>query len=92
MAVGSARPEPLPAGTEIRLGAFTELVARAIANAEAHKELEQVAAEQAALGRVATLVARHPSSAEVFAAVTEEAGQLLGSIERTCSPTTGMKR
>jgi signal transduction histidine kinase len=77
MAVGSARPEPLPAGTEIRLGAFTELVATAIANAEAHKELEQVAAEQAALGRVATLVARHPSSAEVFAAVTEEAGQLL---------------
>jgi GAF domain-containing protein len=77
MAIGSARPEPLPPGTEVRLGAFTDLVATAIANTQAREELEQVAAEQAALGRVATLVARHPSPAEVFAAVTEEAGKLL---------------
>ena len=32
MAVGSSRPEPLPADTELRIGAFTELVATAIAN------------------------------------------------------------
>ena len=57
MAVGSSRPEPLPADTEMRIGAFTELVATAIANTAARTELEQVAAEQAALGRVATLVA-----------------------------------
>ena len=57
MVVGSSRPEPLPADTEMRIGAFTELVATAIANTEARRELEQVAAEQAALGRVATLVA-----------------------------------
>src|SRR5262249_60245007 len=36
-----------------------------------------LADEQAALRRVATLVARHPSPAEVFALVTEEAGKLL---------------
>jgi hypothetical protein len=35
-----------------------------------------LADEQAALRRVATLVARQPSPAEVFAAVTEEAGKL----------------
>jgi signal transduction histidine kinase len=75
MAIGSARPEPLPAGTELRLGAFTELVATAIANAQARGELEQVAAEQAALGRVATLVAQAVPPGEVFTAVaTEVAG------------------
>jgi GAF domain-containing protein len=36
-----------------------------------------LADEQAALRRVATLVARQPSPAEVFAAVTEEAARLL---------------
>jgi hypothetical protein len=36
-----------------------------------------LAGEQAALRRVATLVARQPSPAEVFAAVTEEAARLL---------------
>jgi GAF domain-containing protein len=47
LAVGSSRPEPLPADTESRIGAFTELVATAIANAETRQELEQIAAEQA---------------------------------------------
>jgi signal transduction histidine kinase/CHASE3 domain sensor protein len=37
--VASAREQPLPAGTESRLASFTELVATAIANAEAHAEL-----------------------------------------------------
>ena len=37
MAVGSSRPEPLPADTEMRIGAFTELVATAIANTEARR-------------------------------------------------------
>jgi signal transduction histidine kinase len=40
---------------------------------------EQIVREHAALRRVATLVARQPSPAEVFAAVTEEAGRLLGA-------------
>src|SRR5262245_34284758 len=38
-----------------------------------------LAAEQAALRRVATLVARQPSPDEVFTAVTEAVGPLLGA-------------
>ena len=76
MIVGS-RAEPLPAGTEARLAGFTELAATAIANAQARLELRGFAGEQAALRRVATLVARAAAPAEVFAAVTEEAGRLL---------------
>jgi signal transduction histidine kinase len=76
MAVGSSRPEPLPAGTEMRIGAFTELVATAIANTAARAELEQVAAEQAALGRVATLVAEAVPPGDVFTAVAVEVAGL----------------
>ena len=67
------------AGTEARLAGFTELVAAAIANADAREELRRVADEQAALRRVATLVARGAPSAEVFAAVAEEIGALFGA-------------
>jgi signal transduction histidine kinase len=45
--------------------------------------LEELVQEHAALRRVATLVAREPSPSEVFAAVTEEAGQLLGATRAT---------
>ena len=76
MIVGS-RTEPLPAGTEARLGGFTELAATAIANAQARVELRGFAEEQAALRRVATLVARVAPPEEVFASITEEAGHLL---------------
>jgi signal transduction histidine kinase len=37
--VGSSRPEPLPADTEARVGDFADLVATAIANADARTEL-----------------------------------------------------
>jgi signal transduction histidine kinase len=76
MLVGS-RAEPLPAGTEEQLTGFTELAAAAIANAQARVELRGFAEEQAALRRVAMLVARAAAAEEVFAAVTEEAGRLL---------------
>ena len=39
MAVASSTEAPLPPDTETRLAAFTELIATAIANAEAHDEL-----------------------------------------------------
>jgi signal transduction histidine kinase len=78
MVVGSARPEPLPAGTEMRIGAFTELAATAIANTEARRELGRVAAEQAALGRVATLVAVAVPPGDVFTAVAAEVAALFG--------------
>jgi signal transduction histidine kinase len=78
MTAGSVQPEPLPIGTELRIGAFTELVGTAIANAEARRELERVAAEQAALGRVATLVAQAVPPSELFAAVATEVAGLFG--------------
>jgi signal transduction histidine kinase len=79
MAVHSPLGQPLPADTETRLANFTELVATAIANAESRSELARLAEEQAALRRVATLVARGTPSEQVFAAVTEELGRLIGA-------------
>jgi signal transduction histidine kinase len=78
MAAGSTKLEPLPSGIELRLAEFTELLATAIANAESRAGLARLAEEQAALRRIATLVARRVPPEELFAAVTEEVGQLLG--------------
>jgi PAS domain S-box-containing protein len=77
MVAGTTRDEPLPPETESRLGQFTELMATAIANAEARAEVERLAEEQAALRRVATLVARGASAATVFGAVAAEMELLL---------------
>jgi signal transduction histidine kinase len=77
MVVSSAEIEPLPEDTEARLTDFTELLATAIANAESRAGLARLADEQAALRRVATLVARGAPPEEVFAAVTEEVGRVL---------------
>ncbi|MEA2146462.1 MAG: hypothetical protein QOG59_2049, partial [Solirubrobacteraceae bacterium] len=77
MSAASSAVEPLPADTEARLASFTELVATAIANAESRVALTRLAEEQAALRRVATLVARGVPPEEVFAAVTEEVVRLL---------------
>jgi signal transduction histidine kinase len=68
---------PLPPDTESRLTGFTELVATAIANAESRATLARLAEEQAALRRVATLVARGIPPEGVFAAIAVEVGQLL---------------
>jgi signal transduction histidine kinase len=77
MATYSLLEQPLPANTEARLANFTEVVATAIANAESRADLARLAEEQAALRRVATLVALGTPPADVFAAVTEEVGLLL---------------
>jgi GAF domain-containing protein len=73
----STREQPLPSDAEARLADFTELVATAVANAQARLELRGIAAEQAALRRVATLVARAAPPEQVFAAVTTEVPRLL---------------
>jgi signal transduction histidine kinase len=73
----SARPQPLAAEEESRLISFAELVATAISNADAQDEVRRLAAEQAALRRVATLVAHQASPADVFDAVAQEVGRLL---------------
>src|SRR4051812_27797024 len=77
MAAGSRAEEPMAADTEARLTQFTELLATAVANAESRAGLARLADEQAALRRVATLVARGTRPDEVFAAVTNEVARLL---------------
>jgi len=69
----------------VRIGDFSDLVATAIANAATRAELQasrdklQVLAEQqAALRRVAMLVARGVSPSEVFSAVAAELARCLG--------------
>ena len=76
----STDPEPIPERSEARLGQFTNLVATAVANAEARQALERVAEEQAALRRIATLVAQGVAPEAIFAAVTEEIAEMFGAI------------
>lgn len=68
--------EPFAANTESQIASFTELVATAIENAESRAELRRMADEQAALRRVATLVAHGVAPDLVFAAVAHELSQL----------------
>jgi signal transduction histidine kinase len=75
----TSQDDPLPSDTENRIEQFTDLVATAIANAEARGKLSQLADEQAALRRIAVLVAQQPSPEEVFTAVTGAVGPLLGA-------------
>jgi GAF domain-containing protein len=75
----STAPEPIPERSMSRLGQFTELVATAVANAESRDALARLADEQAALRRVATLVAEGVEPAAVFSAVGEEISRMLGS-------------
>jgi signal transduction histidine kinase len=79
LAVSSKSEKRLPPEAEQRLAAFTELVATAIANSQAHEQLAQLADEQAALRRVATLVAAGARPAEVFQAVSAEVAALIGA-------------
>jgi PAS domain S-box-containing protein len=78
MIAATKADRPLSPGTESRIAAFTELVATAISNSEARAEAARLTDEQAALRRVATLVARESPLAEIFAAVGEELKRLLG--------------
>jgi signal transduction histidine kinase len=75
--LGSTLEQPLPADTGARLASFTELLATTIAYAEIRAGVTRLSADQAALRRVATLVARAVPAEEVFAAVVEEVGRLL---------------
>src|SRR5262245_5668649 len=72
LTVATSRREPLREGTEARLEGLTELVATASPNAAAQDGLRRLADEQAALHRVATLVAQGASTQEVCSAAVEE--------------------
>ena len=65
-----------PAGVEERLAGFTELVATAIANAQARDDLHRVVDEQSALREVATAVAGAATPEQVFDLVCRETGRL----------------
>ena len=87
----ASRTGLLPPDTEVRMADFADLVATSIANAAARAELQAgrdslreladslsvLARQQAALRRVATLVARGVTQSEVFSAVAEEMADCL---------------
>jgi signal transduction histidine kinase len=77
--VAATSREDFPAGTEARMADFMELAAMAIANAKAERELRELADTQAALRRLAMLVARGEPPEAVFAAATREALRHFGS-------------
>jgi signal transduction histidine kinase len=76
--MATAKDRPFPPETESRLQRFTDLVGTAISNASAHSAVRALAEEQAALRRVATRVAEEAPPEDVFAAIAEEVGRLLG--------------
>jgi signal transduction histidine kinase len=79
VSAGGGARVPLAPGAESRLSQFTELVATAISNTQAREELQRLADEQAALRRLATLVAQDAEPRAIFDAVAEETGRLLGA-------------
>ncbi len=66
----------VPDDAEERLSNFTELIATAISNAQARDDLSRLAAEQASLRRVATLVARGSAGEDFFSIVATEVQRL----------------
>ncbi|MDQ1722746.1 MAG: hypothetical protein QOI26_2480 [Pseudonocardiales bacterium] len=79
VAVAATSREDFPAGTESRMADFMELAATAIAYARAEHELRELADTQAALRRLAMLIARGEAPEAVFAAATTEALRHFGS-------------
>src|SRR3954447_18929478 len=79
MITGTAEDEPLPPDTEARLGQFTDMMATAIANTESRARANRLTEEQAALRRVATLVAHGAAPADVFDAVAAEMERVLNA-------------
>jgi hypothetical protein len=78
--VGGRRgPRSARAERRASLSQLTELVATATSNTQAREDLQRLAAEQAALRRVAVLVARGVDPPAVFDAVCEETARLLGA-------------
>ena len=67
------------ADDEERIGEFANLVAVALANAEAREQVAALAVGRAALSRVAVAVATAKRPEDVFETVTEEVGRLLGA-------------
>ena len=74
----ASRTGPLPPGTEDRLSRFAEVVAQVVVTSAARLSLQDLADEQAALLRVAALVARGAPQDAIFDVVALEAARLVG--------------
>jgi signal transduction histidine kinase len=72
----SAGRDPFETAVENQLGDFAVLVAQAIANVEARREMAALLEEQSTLRRIATLVAGGRPPAEVLSEVTKDVGRL----------------
>jgi signal transduction histidine kinase len=77
--VAATEQSDFPPGTESRMVDFMELAAIAIANTQADEQRRKLADTQAALRRLAMLVARAEPPEAVFAAVTKEVLRYFGS-------------
>jgi signal transduction histidine kinase len=80
IAASSRSDVPFPVNTEAQIADFTELVVTTIENAQGRAEISELLENQAALRRVATLVARGTPAAEVVSAVAVEVRRLLGGV------------
>jgi signal transduction histidine kinase len=77
--MSSDRLHGFPPEAEHRVAEFAQLAGLAVAEADARERLRRLADEQAALRRVATLVAVEHDAPTLFAAVTEEAAKVMGA-------------
>jgi signal transduction histidine kinase len=75
MIAGWGSPEP-PPDAESRIAEFAQLVATSISNAQTRVEIVRLAEEQAALRRVATLVAKGEEPGVIFRRVAEEIARI----------------
>jgi signal transduction histidine kinase len=75
--VGSTMPHGLPLGIESRVAEFAELLSTSISNIESRANVDRLVAEQSALQRIATLVAREHPPDRLFGIIAEELGVLL---------------
>jgi signal transduction histidine kinase len=76
---GTHAETPLGQRVERLLEALSELLATSIAAGEQRASARRLVDEQLALRQVATLAARNVTTAELFAAVTRAAGEVLGA-------------
>lgn len=89
IAAGASGRQSLPTDVDVRVAKFTELVATAISNSQAREDLQRLADEQAALRRIATLVAQGSEARVVFDAVCEETGRLFAATSVNLAHFTG---
>jgi signal transduction histidine kinase len=78
---GTQRAQASEPGAEARLADIVGLMETAITDAESQARGERLVEAQAALRRVATLVAKESTPEEIFANLAEEVGHVLGGVD-----------